>query len=168
MVVRSAEGLGMILLRRIAVGLAAIYLLIAVGAWAGQRFLVYAPDAEHVDPRSIGLASVEERRLATPDGVTVLAWYARAKPGRPTLLYFHGNGGNLALRADRIRRFMGQGLGVYMMSYRGYSGSSGVPSEKANVADARLAYADLRQLGLEPKDIVIYGESLGTGVAVQV
>ena len=62
---------------------------------------------------------------------------------------------------------MGEGWGVYMMAYRGYGGSTGSPTETANVADARLAYGALVQEGVEPASIILYGESLGTGVAVR-
>jgi len=84
------------------------------------------------------------------------------------LLYFHGNGGNLAARAERILAYSARGRGVFMMSYRSYSGSTGIPSEKANVADAKRAYDALVALGTRPDDILVYGESLGTGIAVQV
>ena len=116
----------------------------------------------------MGLAGVEERTIETPDGERVVAWYGRARPGRPTLLYFHGNGGSLAIRAPRIARFMDEGWGVYMMTYRGYGGSTGSPSEAANVADARLAYAALVKEGVPPRSIVVYGESLGSGIAVRI
>lgn len=154
-------------LKRFAVLLIALYALVALTAWAGQGYLVYAPDPRRVEPNAIGLAGVEERWLDVAEGVRVVAWHGRARPGQPTLLYFHGNGANLAARAERIRRFMGQGWGVYMMAYRGYSGSGGVPSEEANQADARRAYADLVSLGVAPADIVVYGESLGTGIATR-
>jgi fermentation-respiration switch protein FrsA (DUF1100 family) len=105
--------------------------------------------------------------LQTPDGEQLIAWYAAAASGKPTFLYFHGNSGSLADRADRVRRFTGAGYGVFMPSYRGYSGSTGSPSETAIVADARLAYDHLRGLGVAERAIVLYGESLGSGVAVR-
>jgi hypothetical protein len=85
----------------------------------------------------------------------------------PTILYFHGNAGSLASRAERIRRYASTGVGVHMMSYRGYSGSTGSPSEAAILADARLAYQALIRRGIGAADIVLYGESLGSAVAVQ-
>src|ERR1700674_4913056 len=106
----------------------------------------------------VGLLDVEERALQTPDGARVIAWYGKAKPGEPTLLYFHGNCGSLAVRAERTRRFMGEGWGVYMMTYRSYGGSTGSPSETAHVADARLAYGALVLEGVEPTSIILYGE----------
>ncbi len=63
--------------------------------------------------------------LSTPDGERVLVWYGRAKPGMPTLLYFHGNAGSLADRAERIRKYMAKGYGMFMMTYRGFGGSTG-------------------------------------------
>ena len=62
---------------------------------------------------------------------------------------------------------MAQGWGVYMMTYRGYGGGTGSPTETANVADARLAYGALVLEGVEPASIVLYGESLGSGIAVR-
>lgn len=144
-----------------------LYALVLLAAYFGQRRLVYFPDRAHVSPEQVGLRDVEERVLKTPDGARIVTWYGKAKPGNPTLLYFHGNGGSLAIRAERIRRFMAEGWGVCMMAYRSYGGSTGYPTEANNVADARLAYGALVQDGIEPNSIVLYGESLGTGVAAR-
>jgi fermentation-respiration switch protein FrsA (DUF1100 family) len=133
-----------------------------------QQQLMYYPTVERVPPSAENLDAVEERVLSTPDGERVLVWYGRAKPGLPTLLYFHGNGGSLADRAERIRKYMAKGYGMFMMTYRGFGGSTGRPSERANVADANLAYDALVASGIGPEDIIIYGESLGSNVAVQV
>jgi fermentation-respiration switch protein FrsA (DUF1100 family) len=154
---------------KLALGVAAVYGAIALVAYLGQRKLMYFPDRVHTLPTEVGLAGVAERVLETPGGERVIAWYGRARPGQPTLLYFHGNGGSLAIRAPRIARFMDEGWGVYMMTYRGYGGSTGSPSEAANGADARLAYhALVQQEGVSPKSIVVYGESLGSGIAVRI
>jgi uncharacterized protein len=152
---------------KLAIVLASAYALIAIAAFAAQRKLMYLPDATRVAPASVGLAGVEERVLPTPDGARVVAWYGRAAAGRPTLLYLHGNAGNLANRSERMRKYLSRGLGVFMMSYRGYSGSTGRPTEANNVADAKLAYEALIAEGVRPEEIIVYGESLGSGVAVQ-
>jgi fermentation-respiration switch protein FrsA (DUF1100 family) len=141
-----------------------VYLIVALAAFIAQRKLMYFPDPQRVAPTVNG---VEERLLKTPDGETLLAWYARAPAGRPTVLYFHGNAGNLANRAERVKKYVSRGFGIFMLSYRGYSGSTGKPSERSNVADAGVAYAALIQDGVDPADIIVYGESLGSGVAVQ-
>ena len=133
-----------------------------------QRRLLYRVDTRHVSPREAGLHGVGELRIEAPDGAMIVAWYGKAKAGQPTLLYFHGNGGSLAERKPRIERFMNQGWGVFMMTYRGYGGSTGEPTETDNIADAVRAYDRLVSLGVPAKDIVLYGESLGTGVASRV
>nr|WP_210269954.1 alpha/beta hydrolase [Hyphomicrobium methylovorum] len=136
--------------------------------YLAQRHFIYFPDPTRTAPAAAGLPSVSEEILQTPDGESIVAWYAAAQPGQPTLLYFHGNGGALELRNERIRKYLNRGRGMFMMSYRGFSGSTGSPSERANIADAKLAYDALVRKGIRPEDIIIYGESLGTGVAVQV
>ncbi len=146
----------------------ALYAMAAVVMYAAQRRFIYFPDSARTTPAAAGLPGVEERIITTPDGEKVVAWYGKAKPGQPTLLYFHGNGGTLELRSDTIRRYLAHGRGVFMMAYRGFSGSTGSPSEAANVADAKLAYDALIKDGVRPEDIILYGESLGTGVAIQV
>jgi fermentation-respiration switch protein FrsA (DUF1100 family) len=152
---------------KLAVGLAAAYGAIGLAGFLGQRKLMYFPDRHRTLPADVGLADVQERTIETPDGARVVAWYGRARPGRPTLLYFHGNGGSLSIRAPRIARFMNEGWGVYMMTYRGYGGSTGSPSEAANIADARLAYHALVKEGVAPRSVIAYGESLGSGIAVR-
>lgn len=145
----------------------AAYLLVVAAAWLGQRHLMYVPDRTRVAPASAGLQAVAEEAIDTPDGARLIAWSSPARGDQPTLLYFHGNAGNLAGRAARFNRYQALGFGLLMMSYRGFSGSTGRPSEAANVADARLAYDKLVKSGVPPGKIVLYGESLGSGVAVQ-
>lgn len=145
----------------------AIVVLLLLGAWSQQRRLLYVPDPARVDPHNMGLTEAREIQLTTPDGHTLIAWYVAAKPGQPTILYFHGNAGNLAGRAGRVGEYAAKGRGMFTLSYRSYSGSSGSPTETNNVADAALAYDWLTKQGLRAEQIVLYGESLGSGVAVQ-
>jgi fermentation-respiration switch protein FrsA (DUF1100 family) len=151
----------------IAAVIAVVYVIAVSSIYGFQRRLIYFPDAERESPSDAGLSGVREVVLQTPDGERLIAWYKPAAPGKPTLLYFHGNAGTLSDRADRIKRFSDGGYGVFMPSYRGYSGSTGSPSETAIIADAHLAYDHLRGMGIAERAIVVYGESLGSGVAVQ-
>lgn len=146
---------------------AVLYLCIALALYVIQRRLIYYPDTEYFKPADAKLEGVREVKLDAPDGVRLISWWAPAPTGQPTILYFHGNAGGLMDRAERIRLFVNAGFGIVMPSYRGYSGSTGKPSEKALIGDAALAYDHLRSQGLNPRDIVLYGESLGSGVAVQ-
>jgi hypothetical protein len=156
------------LVLKLALVLVAVYGIVAVAAFIAQRKLMYFPDSTRVPPSSFALTGVEERVLKTPDGETIITWYGPAAADRPTLLYFHGNAGNLANRSERVRKYLARGIGVFILSYRGYSGSTWRPSEPNNVADAKLAYKALIAEGVAPDDIILYGESLGSGVAVQV
>ncbi len=144
------------------------YVVAGLTVYAFQRRLMYAPDRTRVDPRQIGASGMKEVILEAKDGTKLIAWYKRAKPGKPTLLYFHGKKGNLAIRRDRIKQITRDGYGLFMLSYRSYGGSEGRPTEHRNVSDGVLAYDYLRMLGLRENEIVAYGESLGTGVATQV
>jgi uncharacterized protein len=156
----------MLIVAKIVATLAAVAFALLLAAYFGQRRLMYFPDPVRTEPTDIGLAAVSEHVLSTPDGARLVTWWAKAKPGRPTFVYFHGNGGALAARQPRFERFMGEGWGVYMMAYRGYSGSTGSPTEVDNIADALRAYDWIVAQGVT--SIILYGESLGTGVATQV
>jgi fermentation-respiration switch protein FrsA (DUF1100 family) len=79
--------------------------------------------------------------LDTADGEKVIVWYVPPKPGKPLVLYFHGNGGSLRYRAYRFRALAEDGTGLVALSYRGYGGSTGSPSEAGLIADAEAAYA---------------------------
>jgi len=145
----------------------ALYVLVAGAAWLGQRYLMYVPNPTRVSPAAAGLAGVEEQVLAAPDGARLVAWRAQAAPGKPTILYLHGNAGNLAGRADRFQRYQRRGFGLMMLSWRSYGGSTGRPTESNNIADAILAFDVLVASGVKPEELVVYGESLGSGVAIQ-
>jgi uncharacterized protein len=157
----------MSMLAKLAAFLLCAYAVVLLAAYLGQRRLMYFPDPQRVAPGEAGLIGVCERIVKTPDGERLVAWYGKARPGAPTILYFQGNAGGLAARAPRIQRFMEEGWGVFMLAYRGYAGSTGRPTEAANVADAGLAYAALTREGVAPATIILYGESLGTGVAAR-
>lgn len=152
---------------RIAAILIAGYVLSCIAIACFERQITYQPNPRPVTPAGQGLSGVTSQNLATPDGEKLVVWRMLARPGRPTILYFHGNGDTLAERADRIRQFQAEGYGLYMLAWRGFSGSTGKPSETALVADASLAYEALRREGVPAGDIVIYGESLGTHIATR-
>ena len=158
----------MLLILKAVIALLVIYVFVLIGSQYLQRRLMYFPDTTRFTPEQAGLSGVTERELLAPDGEHVIAWYSPARAGAPTILYFHGNGGALETRRERIKRYQERGVGMFMMTYRGYGGSSGQPSEKSNVTDGKRAYDALVASGVPASDIIIYGESLGTGVAVQV
>ena len=130
-----------------------------------QRGLMYFPDTARTPPVEAGFPQAAEDVIDTEDGEKILIWHVPAKDGRPVVLYFQGNGGALRLRATRFRALTADGTGLIALSYRGYGGSSGAPSEAGLIADARAAY-EFAYARYEPARIVLWGESLGSGVAV--
>ena len=134
-----------------------------------QRSLMYFPDPNRVAPAQASTLQTPptEIVLQTPDGESLIGWWYPPSDEAPTILHFHGNGGGLGIRTLRYDFYATHGFGVLAMSYRGYSGSTGSPSEAHLVADAQLAVDWLDRQGIPTQDVIIYGESLGTGVAVQ-
>jgi hypothetical protein len=127
---------------------------------------VFFPSREMAGtPRDKGLA-YDDVSLQTPDGVLLHGWFVTAaKPDAATLLFFHGNAGNIFDRLDKIFLFHRMGLNVLIIDYRGYGKSAGKPSEQGLYQDALAAFEYLaRRPDVRPERIVVYGESLG-GVA---
>lgn len=145
-----------------------LYLSAAGGMFLLQRSLQYFPTHRDPAPVTIGLTGVTRVTLATPDGETLVLWYAPPTRDRPVILFLHGNGGEIADRAPRLAFYQSRGYGVTFLSWRGYGGSTGNPSETGLLIDAKTAYDHLRGLGLPPDHIVLVGESLGTGPAVRI
>jgi uncharacterized protein len=93
--------------------LAGAYALICIGARVFHRRFVYLPNGAHCAPEKAGVG-VQEIAFKAADGVTLIAWYLPAKHGKPTLLYFIGNNGRTASRADKIRKFSAGGYGFFL------------------------------------------------------
>jgi fermentation-respiration switch protein FrsA (DUF1100 family) len=148
------------------VGLAAAVYVAAAGyLFIVQRDYIFKPGGTLAVPAELDLGRVEIVTIRTADETVLTGWYAAARPGLPTLLYFHGNAGNLSERAERFEQVLASGFGLLAVSYRGYPGSGGSPSQVTFFSDA-LEIFDW--LATRTKDIVIHGESLGAAVATYV
>jgi len=143
------------------------YASVTLGMYVFQRKLQYHAENKSLTPESVGVIGASVEVLATADGEKIILWHAPAKAGMPTILYFHGNAGEIGDRPLRFNYYHSRGFGVAYLSYRGYGGSSGSPSEAGLIADAMAAYDWLIARGVEPSRIALLGESLGSGVAVQ-
>jgi hypothetical protein len=148
---------------------AAVYLGLALYLYAFQARHLYFPNlpSRQVDatPADIGL-EFETVTLDTADGETVTGWFVPASHTRGTLLYLHGNAGNVGHRLDGIAMFHRLGLDTLIIDYRGYGASSGKPSEDGTYQDALAAWTHLTgQKQLAPGRIVLFGESLGGSIA---
>ena len=144
-----------------ALGYGALLALMAVF----QRKLMYFPDARRTPPAAVGLPQAQEAALATSDGETLVAWHVPPRDSRAVVLYFQGNAGALDLRVGRFQWLVADGTGLLALGYRGYGGSTGKPSEQGLIRDAMAAY-DFAAARYGPKRIVLWGESLGTAVAI--
>jgi uncharacterized protein len=146
--------------------LAILYLAVVGYMYATQRDQLFKPSGVLSDPDAAGLVGVRTEEIAMADGTVVTVWRAdAARRNLPTVLYFHGQGGNISTRSKRFRQILDSGLGLYAPSYRGYAGSQGAPSQDLLIQDALRHFdrADAISAG-----IVIHGESLGTAIATAV
>jgi uncharacterized protein len=141
-----------------------LYAGFAAMLYLTQRSLMYFPETAHTRPAQVGLPEAEEVALTASDGVKVMAWHVAPRDGKPVILYFHGNGGALRYRVERFRKLIAAGIGLVALEYRGYGGNEGSPSEQGLIADANAAYTFAARYPVQ--QIVVWGESLGSGVAV--
>uniref|UniRef100_UPI002633B0D8 alpha/beta hydrolase n=1 Tax=uncultured Halomonas sp. TaxID=173971 RepID=UPI002633B0D8 len=158
------------MLLRWVIGIALVYLLVAALAWAFQERLLYLP---HMGREPIGTPA--DRGLAwapvtleTEDGLALDAWWLPHERPRASLLFLHGNAGNLSHRLDSLVQFHRLGFSVLILDYRGYGRSEGRPSEAGLALDARAGWHWLREeAGQAPEEIVLFGRSLGAAVAAE-
>lgn len=154
------KGFGIAIVLGYAGILAALYLM--------QRSIMYpVPQTARTAPAQAGFPQAEEVILDTADGEKVIAWHVPPRPGKPVIVFFHGNGEVLAWREPRFREVTADGTGLIALSFRGYAGSTGTPSEAGLIADGEATYA-FAAARYAPSRIVPWGYSLGSGVAVAV
>lgn len=144
-----------------------LYGCIVIGVFVFQRKLMYHPSKLIELPAAYGVEKAEIIPLKTQDGLSIEAWYiAPENKAHPLIVYFHGNAGHIGDRMEKLNHFVQKGFGLLAVSYRGYGKSQGAPTEAGLFEDARtlLRYA-AEALGFAPERLLLYGESLGTGVA---
>jgi uncharacterized protein len=155
-------------LRKFLAGCSLVYFVILIGITVFQRDFLYFPNPAYVSPEA-GFANsrLKELFVTTEDGIDLKGWYAPATSQSLSLVYFHGNADSLQKVAPIATPYISAGYGFLIVEYRGYSGFSGNPTEKGLYADGRAFLNKLSALGVEEKNIVLLGHSLGTGVATQ-
>ena len=146
---------------------AAAYILIIAALYLFQRNLIYFPERSKPDIAKSGVSGMMEFSVVTGDGINLTGWYMPARPGKPTIALFHGNAQNHAYRTYKSLEYIKAGYGVLLAGYRGYGGNEGKASEQGFYSDARAYLAQLKTLHISDKNLIIYGESIGSGVAVQ-
>ena len=151
-------------IKKIILTLIIAYLLVLIGIYSMQRSLVFAPNSTDFIQKKDG---IKEVILKTEQDRALYNWYAKSADSNIVVLFMHGNAGNISYRISKLERLSALGYDVFLLGYPGYGKSEGSPSEKGLVKAAKRGYEYLIGSGYSPHKIVLYGESLGTAVAVQ-
>jgi fermentation-respiration switch protein FrsA (DUF1100 family) len=129
---------------------------------------MYHPDENNYFGDKLEI-NIEKVKINTSDNINLLAWFHKKDLKKfKTIVYFHGNAGKLENRIHKLNHFKDMNVNFLIIAWRGFSGNEGTPSEKGLYEDGNSSIKWLKNLGLAEKDIIIYGESLGTGVATEI
>ncbi|MEL7232679.1 MAG: alpha/beta hydrolase, partial [Pseudomonadota bacterium] len=154
----------MIWVKRILFVFVVVYVALCFSACAlTDRFAFYPDDSPLEMPEGI---TAEQIEIETPDGETLVAIYAKAEAGCPTFLNFHGNAQHLRGLISISNYYGSKGIGFLTPAYRGYSGSTGRPTERGVRIDGLAAFDALQAKGLSSTDIIVRGFSIGSSVAI--
>jgi len=144
------------------------YLIITFALYFFQRKLLYYPAINNYSGEKLNV-SVEKVKIKTEDNIELLSWYHKKNSGDyKTILFLHGNAGTLENRIYKINHLRNMNVNFLIIAWRGFSGNKGKPTEKGLYEDARSALRWLKSKGVKEESIIIYGESLGTGVATEI
>ena len=145
-----------------------VYLLVTLGLFIYQRSLLYHPVENNYYGDKLTV-EVKKIQIPTQDNIKLLAWYHKKDIKKyKTILYLHGNAGSLENRIHKINHFNDMDINFLLLAWRGFSGNEGKPTEQGLYIDARSAVRWLINEGVKEENIIIYGESLGTGVAAEI
>ena len=147
--------------------LVSTYLIISLILYFSQRNLLYHPNENNYSGDKITV-EVIETKILTEDKIELSAWYHEKDSKYKTILFFHGNAGTLENRIHKLNHFKDMNINFLIVSWRGFSGNKGKPTEEGLYKDANAAVDWLKNKNINEESIIIYGESLGTGVAVEI
>ena len=153
---------------KIIIGILVIYTSLLLLLFIFQRNLMYHPDENNYSGDKLEV-DIKKVKINTSDGLDLLGWFHKKDLKRfKTIIYFHGNAGKLENRIHKLNHFKDMDVNFLIIAWRGFSGNDGKPSEENLYIDGNSSIKWLKNLGLSEKDIIIYGESLGTGVATEI
>ena len=145
-----------------------IYFFILIYTYIFQRNLLYHPSENNYSGDKLDV-SIIKVKIITQDDIELLSWYHNKDIDKyKTILFLHGNAGSLENRIHKINHLKDMNVNFLLVAWRGFSGNKGKPTEKGLYEDARSAVAWLKSKGVKENNIIIYGESLGTGVATEI
>ena len=142
-----------------------LYFFVLVFLYFYQRNLLYHPNENNYSGDKISV-DIKKVKILTSDNIELLGWYHEKNPNDfKTIIYFHGNAGTLENRIHKLNHFQDMNINFLIIAWRGFSGNNGKPTEQGLYEDGKSAINWLAKKGIDEKNLVIYGESLGTGVA---
>ena len=147
------------------------YILLLIFVFFFQRNLLYHPSINnYLDDQSMKVPSeIKKIKITTKDDIDLIGWFYQGNTDKfKTILFFHGNAGSLENRTYKLNHFKNLNVNFLIIAWRGFSGNKGKPNEKGLYEDAESAIRWLKSRGINEKNIILYGESLGTAVAVEV
>ena len=143
-------------------------MLSKISHWLADRLVFFPEKTIEFYPGQWDL-NFEELMFTSDDGIALHGWFLPGGPPNRTLIYYHGNAGNMGDRLPKLRQLHGIGMNIFIFDYRGYGGSEGSPCLNGVVNDSFAAYRYvLSREDTDPNHIILYGESLGGAMAVQV
>jgi len=155
-------------LLEIIIGILVVYSSVLIVLFIFQRNLMYHPDENNYFGDKLEV-NIEKVKIKTSDKINLLSWFHKKDLKKfKTIIYFHGNAGTLENRIHKLNHFKDMNVNFLIISWRGFSGNDGKPSEEGLYVDGNSAINWLKNLGLSEEDIIIYGESLGTGIATEI
>ena len=150
------------------IGILVIYASVLIVLFIFQRNLMYHPNENNYFGDKLEV-EIEKVKIITSDNIKLLGWFHNKDLKKfKTILYFHGNAGKLDNRIYKLNYFKNMDVNFLIIAWRGFSGNKGKPSEEGLYEDGKSTIEWLKNLGVTEKDIIIYGESLGTGIATEI
>jgi hypothetical protein len=150
------------------VGFLCFYFAMLASMYIGQRKMMYYPDPNRQSLAAFRAEDMNVVTIDTADGLELEAWYKAPEENKPVIVVFHGNASHMGMSAWKVRDFVDKGYGALLPAYRGYAGNPGKPNEKGFYLDGRATIEFLLDKGYEQNNIVLLGESLGSGIAVEI
>lgn len=153
---------------RLIIGSLILYVGMFSWLYFNQRSLLYFPEKEVAEVYEYGVTDTQDLLIKSTDDTEIQLWYHKPTLGKELVIFFHGNYSHLGYRAPKFRELIDMGYGFIAPSYRGFGKSSGSPTKKGILNDARAAVKFAIEQGYKTEDIILVGESLGSGVASQI
>ena len=152
---------------KLIISILVIYLVLLIFLYLYQGKLLYPTVNSDTEIDNL-IPKIEKVNITTSDNLNLLGWFHKKDISKNTILFLHGNAGSLENRIYKLNHFENFDLNFLIIAWRGFSGNSGKPNEKGLYDDAKSAVNWLKSKGIKEENIILYGESLGSAVAIEI